>query len=508
MSDARLPINHWDTGKVSRDKINDSFNDVVNTVASYRPHIEAWYWWIWDTNTWVKAQWDSIDMKVEDWYIWYKSESADWTQIIAIEDLKWDKWDTWNWIASIVATKVWKTTTVTITDTEGHVESFPIQDWENWQMTWPASSVDWHIAVFDWTSGTSLRDWWPVPEWNVKSFTLSSTSDLTNAQAAYDWYDDGNVAIIVYNDKEYLFDYATENNAYWCAANESAYDTTSATWIQRASLQLALSSGTVTTITTLNLSVNDFKVLRTDKNYGTPYTPQYNWSPATKKYVDDKFADLMALGKFLSLWDCTTWLPISFPLTTPYTFHTGDYFMVEVIDTWDTPTNYRPNWSSYTWTASSTAETDEVAVWDFYVYDGSVWLLATNHWKAVSFANLAGSPSDNTALDNALDAKQDALTLPATPTQWHLVTWGADNETLVDGWAVPTWFTPWGTATTGYVVTKTASGYEWAAPTGWIQLAPNSTYTIKYHWYGTQAEYEALNQYYTDSANDTAYFTV
>jgi hypothetical protein len=52
---------------------------------------------------------------------------------------------------------------------------------------------------------------------------------LTNAQAAYDWYDDGNVAIIIYDDKEYFFDYATENNAYWCAANESAYDTVSAT---------------------------------------------------------------------------------------------------------------------------------------------------------------------------------------------------------------------------------------------------------------------------------------
>ncbi len=95
MSTARLPINHWDTGKVSRDKINDSFNDVVNTVAWYRPHIEAWYWYIWTTNTGVKAKWDSVEMKEEEWYVWYKSESNwQWTQIIAIEDLKWDKWDT------------------------------------------------------------------------------------------------------------------------------------------------------------------------------------------------------------------------------------------------------------------------------------------------------------------------------------------------------------------------------------------------------------------------------
>ena len=97
MSDARLPINHWDTGLTSRNKINDSFNDLVTTVQWYRPHIESWYWWIWEINTWVKAIWDSVSLKVEDWYIWYKSESVNnWTQIIAIEDLKWDKWDQWD----------------------------------------------------------------------------------------------------------------------------------------------------------------------------------------------------------------------------------------------------------------------------------------------------------------------------------------------------------------------------------------------------------------------------
>ena len=95
MSDARLPINHWDTGKVSRDKINDSFNDLVTTVQWYEPSIVGWYWYIWTTATWVKAQWDNVEMKVEDWYIRYKSSSVNQrTQIIAVEDLKWDKWDT------------------------------------------------------------------------------------------------------------------------------------------------------------------------------------------------------------------------------------------------------------------------------------------------------------------------------------------------------------------------------------------------------------------------------
>ena len=104
--------------------------------------------------------------------------------------------------------------------------------------------------------------------------------------------------------------------------------------------------------------------------------------------------------------------------------------------------------------------------------------------------------------------KQDALTLPATPTQWNLVVRWANNKTIADGWAIPTWFNPWWTATTGYVVTKTADGYEWQAPTGWLQVSPNSTITgIKYIWYGTESDYANLSQYYTDTPWDTEYHT-
>ena len=126
--------------------------------------------------------------------------------------------------------------------------------------------------------------------------------------------------------------------------------------------------------------------------------------------------DLAGFGKFLSLWNATTWMPISFPLATPYTYSTWDYFVVEVVSSATPPVNYRPNGSSYTGTASSTAETDELEVGDVYVYDGSVWLLQSNHWKTVSFANIAWDPYDNTNLWNALWDKQDVLTAWANIT--------------------------------------------------------------------------------------------
>ena len=118
----------------------------------------------------------------------------------------------------------------------------------------------------------------------------------------------------------------------------------------------------------------------------------------------------MGLGKFLSLWNSTTGQPISFPLATPYTYTTWDYFIIEVVSSATPPVNYRPDGSSYTGTASSVAETDEIEIWDVYVYDWQTWLLQSNHGKTVAFANIAGQPTDNTALANALNDKQGVLT--------------------------------------------------------------------------------------------------
>lgn len=124
-------------------------------------------------------------------------------------------------------------------------------------------------------------------------------------------------------------------------------------------------------------------------------------SAAQGKALKDALDNISGLGKFLSLWDSTTWLPISFPLSTPYTYTTWDRFMVETVGA----TNYKPNGSSYTWSASSTVESWSVEVGDVYIYDGTTWLLQKNTEPEVSFSAIAWSPSDNTALANALSAK-------------------------------------------------------------------------------------------------------
>lgn len=225
MSDARLPINHWDTGKVSRDKINDSFNDLVETVAWYRPHIENWIWWIWETNTWVKARGDSVEMKVEDWYIRYKSSSVNnWTQIIAIEDLKWDKWDQWD-AATIT---VWSTTTwaawssasvENVGTSWAAIFNFtiprwakwePWQDWEDWQ--------DWENATIKIWTTTTGEPWTDASVTNTGTSTAAVLNFTIPEWAKWDpWQDgeDGNWISSVTATKNWKTTTVTMNYTSW-----------------------------------------------------------------------------------------------------------------------------------------------------------------------------------------------------------------------------------------------------------------------------------------------------
>lgn len=88
-----------------------------------------------------------------------------------------------------------------------------------------------------------------------------------------------------------------------------------------------------------------------------------------KEYVDE--AVDFEIGKFLSLWDCTLGEPISFPETIPYTYTTGDYYIVSEVG----KTNFKPTGTSYSGEQSSVEETGTVSVQDVFVYDGAVWLL-------------------------------------------------------------------------------------------------------------------------------------
>lgn len=378
----------------------------------------------------------------------------------------------------------------------------------------PTEGMEWYdttndvLKVYDWSNWKIV--WDDAANINVKAFYLSDTSDLTTAQAAYDWIMSWKEAIISYLREAYILDSRSTTKVVFNPAYIDATTTTAYTQLGTSNLEFNISSWIVTSVWWWWYNLGSFLDIWT--NYSTPYTPTSDWSPATKIYVDSndtyiwtsapsnpvegrlrydtandqlkvydgtnrnnvntqvtvednltststtnalsanqwrildwKIADLMALWKFLSLWNAVTGQPVSFPYTTPYAYTTWDYFLVEVVDP---TTNYRPDWSSYTWTASSTAETDELEVWDVYIYDGSVWLLQSNHWKTVTFANIAWQPTDNTNLATALWNKQDTL------SAW---TWISISSNTVAN----TWVTSFNGSTWAVTYTAPVTSVNW-----------------------------------------------
>lgn len=324
-------------------------------------------------------------------------------------------------------------------------------DWkiffDNWTWTWKrvyySEEVDaafqplltawpWISIVNNVISATGW--WWGGGSWKIDYFEISDNTDIANAQLAYNFFLWWGLPIVNYGQVLYAPQASTSSlfslgsiSANWFVSEEDDVHWVTTTTI--AKLNFSLSSDIVTGITEGDMVMSS-PFLETNYNYPNTYQPLYDGSPATKKYVDDKFSTLMWLGKFLSLWDCSTWLPISFPLTTPYTYHTWDYFMIETVASgWGN--NYRPNGSSYTGTASSTTESEAVQKWDFYIYDGTVWLFASNHGWSVSFSNIAGQPTDNAALATALNNKQNTL---IAWTDLSITPW-------TEIFTLPTWYT-------------------------------------------------------------------
>lgn len=145
-----------------------------------------------------------------------------------------------------------------------------------------------------------------------------------------------------------------------------------------------------------------------------------NWKvPANQTYAS-------SWCKFLSLWDCTTWMPISFPLGIPYNYTTWDYFIVETVWT----RNYKPDWDKYTWTASRVVESWWVAKWDAYMFDWITWILQVNHWWEVSFANLVWEVNDNAKLQTAFNWVQQNINTVSWTVDWLSTTVDWLNTTV------------------------------------------------------------------------------
>lgn len=132
-----------------------------------------------------------------------------------------------------------------------------------------------------------------------------------------------------------------------------------------------------------------------------------------------------------------------------------------------------PTGDSYTGAASTVHATGYPADNTMFVYTGTGWVAVNAQGQTVAFANIAGQPTDNANLAAALNGKQDTINdlatirsgaaLGATALQSVPNTYRTSAaQDVIDATKITN---PSG-GTTGQVLTKTASGEEWATPQG------------------------------------------
>lgn len=360
------------------------------------------------------------------------------------------------------------------------------------------SAKQWKV-LYDYIQNVSSR-WRFLSNWNsATGLPITNPSESPYVYRTWDYYIVSNIAGLWWTN------YRPDGSLYiiWQASTvaetESVdvsdfyfYDWTTWLLLKNSARSWAVDSSLSTTSTNpvenrvvtnaINDKANIVDVLT--KTNTTVYTPTANYHPATKKYVDD---NSVAFKPFPAAFDTT---------------HTTQDFLDSI------EAEYLPVGSAYLGQVSLSDMPSGVTVqWDVevYVYPQNIiyavmrstdispyeWIVNSqyNRWweptntdtTYTAWANIQISNqhvisatdttyvasdfdikdlADSTSLRSTWSWKQDALTLPATPTQWHLVTWWADNKTLSDWWAIPTgvpsWWTDW------QVLSKVSWNIAWA----------------------------------------------
>ena len=140
------------------------------------------------------------------------------------------------------------------------------------------------------------------------------------------------------------------------------------------------------------------------------------------KYLQDQINNISWTTIFLSTWDCTTGLPETDPAVDPYTYKTWNYYIVWKVAAsgW---TNYRPHWATYThWVPSTSVETNEINVNDWYIYDWQTWVIQPASTVAIVIDDMLKPNStnavENRAIYSAVSQKQDRILDLATIREW------------------------------------------------------------------------------------------
>lgn len=276
-----------------------------------------------------------------------------------------------------------------------------VYDGANWNATWNTYTAWTGINItnnaISVDSTIALKS-----DINTKTFYISSTSDLTNAQAAYDWYAAGKNAIVVYQDRAYILrEYVGDDwswEGYLSFGSLCEYDWSSQTAGTKTTfniyyLYFILSfSGTTVTVSNISPSTDSASVLATDTDYTTPYTPQYAGSPATKQYVDNSV-------KTYTAW---TWIGIDANNQVSNTLP------------WPTIAASAPTWTEWALWYDTTNDV-------LKTYNWTSWEKAWTQMKVLSYGSSTWQDFIDAYNENAIVyCRASSNSNPATWVQWRM----------------------------------------------------------------------------------------
>ena len=410
---------------------------------------------------------------------------TDEARLASKEELKGDKWDQWDpwtpwadgkdgkdgkdwadWAAATVTVgttstwAAWTSASVTNSGTSSAaVLNFTIPKWDKWD-TW-SPWADWK----DWTDGQDGQD---GADWNwITSVTSSKVWKTTTVTMNFDEWDPFSFQVQDWADWQWAWDVLWPNSS--TDGNVVLFD-----WV---TWKLIKDSGKTIPTNVSDLQNDSWFITGIDSSDVTTalgYTPADSaslWTAATK-------------NTWTSSWN----VPV---LDANWKLNTTILPALAITDTFTVSTT-----SDLVWLTS--AEKWDVAI---VTTDSETYILSADPYSTASNWKKLATPTDTVTSVNSktwavtLDAddisdstttnkfvtatdkstwsgKQDALTLPATPTQWNLVVRWANNKTIADWWAIPTWVpSGWNN---GDVLTNVSWTPTWQAISWWHDYSWNT----------------------------------
>jgi len=242
-----------------------------------------------DAIDWLIHEWGTAPQNPHEWDLWYDTVNHvlkiyNWTTWETVDTDTDTRYTAWNGINISAQNEISIDTSVVATKSDLNSKQDTLVSWTN------IKTINNQSLLWSWDIMISP---WETP--NVKVFTISWQWDTTTWQQIYDYYKAWNTPLLKYNNVIYkLTDFSTSWTDFdikfeWLYAFDESSSYSRIDWY---TIIIFGTSDVVSDVAPASFSL---KYLATDSNYIQPYTPQYAWSPATKKYVDDIVWDIESL---------------------------------------------------------------------------------------------------------------------------------------------------------------------------------------------------------------------